>query len=328
MGRITFLTLILLLCSGRASAEDESFGVELAWERLPPCLQASDLGSAVSQSLRVNRVVPQQGAARVTISVASGAGPGYEVSFVVVDAGNSVMGERQLAFAKDDCESLREHLILLTAMLVDSAHLGQPNQASTEFIREKGDAQNPLWRAAGGRAPLPRPHRYSVAIGPRADFLRLPEPTLGGGLPLGTRLGRSMDLNVTLFAFPETTLRVDNLLGATHFRWRGISSRACHAALVRGLGFCLGLRAGEMRARGFEFRRNRVQHEYLLDAELGLRFQQKVSGPVYFSVDLAGYAGLRRPRFVYETEAMVLESVHAPGIVAFAGQIALGFHFL
>jgi hypothetical protein len=332
VGRTIFMTLILQLCSlvlctGRASADEGNYGVELSWELLPTCLQASNLSSAVSESLRVNRVVPEHGAARVTIAVAAESGPGYQVTFLVVDAENRVMGERQLAFANEDCDSLREHLILLTAMLVDSAHLGQPREPSTEFARAEDDAQNPLWRTTRTRA-APRAHRLSVAIGPRAEYQRLPGPALGGALSLGARMGSAVALSMDLFAFPESTLRVGDSMGASRFRWRGVSARACHGGLVPRVAFCLGFRAGEMRARGFDFSRNRVQREFLVDAELGLRFQQKVSGPIYLRADLAGFAGIRRPRFVYETEAMAFEALHAPGIFAFAGQIALGFHFL
>jgi hypothetical protein len=96
--------------------------------------------------------------------------------------------------------------------------------------------------------------------------------------------------------------------------------------LVGSVSACAGVEAGEVRAQGFGYSQNQLQHELLVDGTVALRLDWPIGRDAGARFGAGAWIPVSRPRFVFH-EANADIMVYQPAVVAAVTEIALWTRF-
>lgn len=328
---LQWLAVAIAVCGSGSLALGQDESVSVRWTSTDGCLSTEVLRGSVAKAASRNRVVAA-GASVVIVGKAERASEAsWSVVLVVRDRFDVEVGRRAFSVAGSGCTSLVDHVVLVTTMLVDSALVSTASEATSKaaMAPPKADRQNPL------EAPLRRkPERLrrgilSVALGPVAEFGRLPSQSFGGSLSLAVTLASDWRISIRGLAFPE--VEAVDVEGRGTLSWQTLGLLGCPppwSAAGFVMGACLGMEAGVVNARGQGFQLNRVQHELLLDAEGELWTRLDLSKRLFLRANVIIRGALVRPTLGYTSASGSFQTLYTPSLIGASSEIALGVTFL
>lgn len=334
---VAFGAVLTLLCSG-SRAQPAAPRVALQWGSQEGCLDRPQLVAAVSAAAPTSLLVDTDADAEILGRAEQASDGSWSIAITVVDAKGKLLGERDLHVAEAGCQALVEHVVLVTAMLVDSAMVRAASETKSgaqehddgpgsSRLQPVDDPQNPLYRQA---LPVTTVPRLRISLGPGVELGRLPSASLGMRLGGAWRFAGGIEWALAAYAFPEVVVSVAEGEEMA-LRWRGLASAICVPTATLAafeLRACGGARIGEMRAQGRGFVVDERQRELVADLDVEVIASRALVGRLYLAASLGALAALRRPQFGYESETGSFEPVHAPPLFGAGAQIALGLRFL
>lgn len=323
--RLRSLWVAIALVSSPARADDnDDVTVSLEWSSTEGCLDTESLRTSVSARTRRKPVAAGEGADAVIVGRAEpGPKGGWWVELRVTDRAGAELGRRTLEIAEGGCAPLRDHVAVITAMLVDSSVVEQAAQTAPVVP----PPPRPPPPRPPPRVPSP-PWRGTAAVFAAGEVGRLPDVKAGGGLTIGRGFGAIARVDLTVTRFAAATARSDDG-GRTVLRWTATALDLCTAWRAGRLLLtdCAGLEAGLVSARGSGFADNSQNVELLVDGRLVIQVDLDLVGPVFLRAGVVGRAALVRPRFGFEDETGVFQPLYQPSFFAATGHLGLGARF-
>lgn len=239
-------------------------------------------------------------------------GSGWTAAIHTADEHGVVLGQRDLHEPAADCRALDDKLVLVIALIIDPELLDEaPATPSTPAIERVVVV-----------APKP-PWHFGASVAALASRGML--PGFGFGTAIAARIepthGWPIELSTTLWPYDRANAEPG---GATLLQLTG--GLALCPRLAGPLALCVGAEAGEVRARGFGYDRNQLQHELLLDGTLELRFDRRFGNAAGVRVGAGAWVPVSRPQYVVH-EASSDAVVYQPAVAAFVSEIALWVRF-
>lgn len=290
-----------------AAAMDAAPPVDLVWTQAAggeDCISPSDLASKVAAALGHPVFSPASSPDDGHVRGSVGPGPFGRGWLAVVEArhGAAPPLRRELAMNAPDCRQLDEAIVLVVALLLDSAVTSLP----------------PL--TIGSSAPS-----ISASLGPDVAVAwgMLPGPSIGVGLVSTTQIGRLLPIVLSFHEWPSTHAAQ----GTAGGRIAALTFGAAVCPLeFRRRGWeifgCAGASGGEVTSAGsgLVHTRNDARQYIQIDTQVGLRL--RVADHVASRVALG--AGFPFTRYEYQFDAadQVVDVFRTWSVVPF-GQVAI-----
>jgi hypothetical protein len=271
------------------------------------CIGDRELAAALTARLGN---APAHGQTRLVIDgEIAPSGSGWTAAIHTADEHGVVLGQRDLHEPAADCRALDDKLVLVIALIIDPELLDEaPAPAAIERVAVL--------------APKP-PWQFGASVAALASRGML--PGFGFGTAIAARIepprGWPIEISTTLWPYDRANAEPG---GATLLELTG--GLALCPRLAGPLALCAGVQAGEVRARGFGFDRNQLQHELLLDGTLELRFVRRFGNAAGVRVGAGAWVPVSRPQYVVH-DASSDAVVYQPAIAAFVSEIALWVRF-
>jgi hypothetical protein len=149
-------------------------------------------------------------------------------------------------------------------------------------------------------------------------------PGVAFGTEVAARLepprGWPIELSATLWPYDRARAASG---GATLFELTGGAAVCPH--VVGPVSACAGVQAGEVRARGFGFDQDQLQHELVVDGTVELRLDWRLGAELGLRLGAAAWVPASRPRFVVHETGDVM--VYQPAVVALVSGITVWKQF-
>ena len=332
--------VVLLVAVGGTARAEEPRPASVSWVRLPGaegCISARELAAAIAGRLGPRAIVVPP---RAELFVEGRIGPrtdgsGYDVSFVMADAGGAPLGTRELASQESDCRTLDASIELVASLMIDpdapmragasslespsgddarnassaasepgSAALAVEPSASPSQATESASAlpapSDPRGvSAADEDAPADTPWRLGVHAGGTLGLGLLPGVPLGAGLRLEVTAPGFVPIELAASFFPERSDQVRTGAGADLLAaWGalGVCPLAPLDGSIRVLA-CAAVEAGTIQSRGFGFDRSLDDESLVVAGALRVRSYGRVAGPLVIGISASVSVPFLRPRF-------------------------------
>ena len=277
--------------------------VALRWSQsagTSACIGDRELAAAVTARLGG---AGHHGRARIVISGdIAPAATGWTAAIRTEDDHGTVLGQRDLHEAASDCRAIDDKLVLVIALIIDPALL---------------DAAEPV-------AIAPRePWRFGAGVAALASRGMLPGVGFGTAVVAIVEPPHVWPIELGATLWPHDRAIADPG-GATLLQLTGGVAVCPH--LAGPLSTCAGVEAGELRAQGFGYSRNELQHELVVDGTLALRLDWRFGRDAGARFGAGAWIPASRPRFAFRdgaTDVMVFQ----PAAVAGVTEIALWTRF-
>jgi len=285
--------------------------VALRWARgegATTCIGDQELAAAVTARLGS---ASDHGRARIVIDGdIAPTGSGWTAAIHTADDHGAVLGQRELHEPTADCRAIDDKLVLVIALIIDPDLLDEAPAPVIATKRVVPIAPREPWHFGAGVAAL----------------------TSRGMLP-GQSFGTSIagmiepphvwpiEISATLWPRDRATAGPG---GANLLQLTGGVAVCPH--LVGPVSACAGVEAGEVRAQGFGYSQNQLQHELLVDGTLELRLDWRFARDYGARFGLGAWIPMSRPRFVFH-EASADIMVYQPAAAAAVSEIALWTRF-
>ena len=234
---------------------------------------------------------------------------GWTASIRTTDEHGAVLGQRELHEPAASCREIDDKLVLVIALIIDPELFEEPSPPAVKpapvvlISRER-------WRFGAGVAAL-------VAGG------------LLPGLAAGTALTATIEpphvwpieIAAVLWPYDRGTASPG---GAKLLELTGGVALCPH--ILGPLSACVGAQAGEVRARGFGFDRNQLQHEVVAHGTAMVWLERLVTSGVGARLGAGLWVPLSRPKFVAREGALDVV-IYQPAPVAVVSEIALWMRF-
>jgi hypothetical protein len=304
--------------------------VTLRWtqrEGAAACIDDRALAAAVTARLGG---APDRGHSRIVIDgeiapvEPAAAGAGWTAAIRTADARGHALGERELHETAADCHAIDDKLVLVIALIIDPALLDSA-PASPPPPASPASPERPRAIAATSIAvPPPRePWRFGASVAALATGGMLPGIAFGSAIAvrLDPPRGWPVELSATVWPRDRAFAAAG---GATLLELTGGAAVCPH--VVGPVSACVGAQAGEVRARGFGYDQNQLQHELVVDGTVELRLDWRLGAALGARVGAAAWVPVSRPRFVVqESSADVM--VYQPAVVALVSGITVWTRF-
>ncbi|MEO8846400.1 MAG: hypothetical protein ABI591_18810 [Kofleriaceae bacterium] len=268
------------------------------------CIGDHELAAAVTARLGN---APARGQTRLVIDgEIAPSGSGWTAAIHTADEHGVVLGQRDLHEPAADCRALDDKLVLVIALIIDPELLDEaPAPPAIE------------------RVVVAAPWHVGASVAALASRGML--PGFGFGTAIAARIeppwGWPIEISTTLWPYDRANAAPG---GATLLQLTG--GLAICPRLAGPLAVCAGVQAGEVRARGFGFDRNELEHEVVLDGTLELRFDRRFGTSAGVRIGAGAWVPAARPQYVvHEASSDVV--VYQPAVVAFVSEIALWVRF-
>ena len=185
--RQTAAVVLALWAAATGARAEEPRAATVSWVRLPGaegCMSARELAEAITARLGPQAiVVPTRAELFVEGRIApSPEGEGYEVAFVMADAGGAPLGTREIASEANDCRAFDASIALVASLMIDpdaplhedAARTTAP-AAGSSASTTRADARNAS--AATVEPASPNPARDAPPDEPSETASALPAPT-------------------------------------------------------------------------------------------------------------------------------------------------------
>ena len=266
------------------------------------CIGDRDLAAAVTARLGG---ASNHGRARIVIDGdIAPTGTGWTAAIRTADDHGAVLGQRELHEAASDCRAIDDKLVLVIALIIDPDLLD-----ATPTVTKPAAPYEP-WRFGAGVAALAS-RGMLPGFGFGTAVIAILEPPHVWPVEIGATL------------WPHDRAIVDPG-GATLLQLTG--GVALCPRLVGPLSACAGVEAGELRAQGFGYSRNELQHELLVDGTVELRLDWRFGHDTGARFGAGAWIPVSRPRFAFRdgtTDVMVFQ----PAAVAGVSELALWTRF-
>jgi hypothetical protein len=293
-----------LLPSRRVPA---SATIALSWSQAHgggTCIDRPGLIQELEATVGAGRVLPPE-QADTAIHGTVGPSPDGRGWLAVIDAqhADGSVFRRRLAVEGPDCRQLDEAIVLVVALMVDSA-----------------EAQSPALRLPS------RPPPSSVAVGVDGAFAvgMLPKASLGFGITTDVRIVPLWPVDLWTDLWPTSqTLRGG--AGARFGAWTA-GLGVCPLDLVGqawALLGCLGATAGEILSSGvgLDVSASHTRAYAQFDLRVGTRL--RIAGPLFAAVDLGAGVPLARDTYTYTQASGVVDDVFRTAAVIPFGHLAV-----
>jgi hypothetical protein len=270
--------------------------VAMKWRHDAACIDDRELARAVTARLGST---PERGRARIVIDgEITPSASGWTAAIRTTDARGHVLGQRELHETGADCHAIDDTLVLVIALIVDP-----------DLLAEQA-------------APLPRePWQYGAEVS--ALVARGLIPGFGFGTSITATIGPPWgSIEISGVVWPRDHAEAAPG-GAEMLQLTG--GVAVCPRLVGPVSACVGAQAGELRARGFGYDQNLLEHELVVDGTSELRLDLKL-GKLGVRLGAGAWVPLLRPRFVFARgDANVM--VFQPAAAAVVSEIAFWVRF-
>lgn len=235
---------------------------------------------------------------------------GWTAAIHTTDEHGVALGQRDLHEPAADCRTLDDKLVLVIALIIDPELLDEAPAPPAALERVAVIAPKRSWHVGA-----------SVAVLASRGML----PGFGFGTAIAARIEPPqiwpIEVSATLWPYDRAKAAPG---GARLLQLTG--GLAVCPRLAGPLALCVGAEAGEVRARGYGFDRNELQHELLLDGTLALRLDWQLGTAVGVRIGAGAWVPVSRPKYaVHEGSADVV--VYQPALAAFVSEIALWVRF-
>ncbi|MEO6777244.1 MAG: hypothetical protein ABI467_30225 [Kofleriaceae bacterium] len=232
---------------------------------------------------------------------------GWTAVIRTTDDHGVVLGRRELREQGGDCHAIDDKLVLVIAMIIDPDLLEAAPPRPALAPREP-------WRFGAGAAVLAA-RGLLPGFGFGTAVVALIEPPQAWPIEVGATL------------WPRD--RADAGPGGARLLQLTGGVAVCPrlgASRIGAISACAGVQAGELRARGFGYTRNELQHEWVADGTLELRLDWRLGRAAGARLGVGAWLPVSRPRFVFH-DAGTDVMVYQPAIVAAVSQIAVWTRF-
>jgi hypothetical protein len=282
--------------------------IALSWSQSPgggSCIDRPGLVHKLEATVGQRRVVqaePADTAIHGTVGP-SADGQGW---LAVIDArhGDGSVFQRRLSVGGYDCRELDEAIVLVVALMVDSAETQAP----------------PL-------AVPTRPQGSSVSVGAEAAvaFGMLPGTAFGFGLTSDVRIVPLWPIELWTDLFPTSQTLRSGGAGARFGAWTA-GLGLCPLDLVRpgwGLSGCLGATAGEILSSGVGLDVSVSHTRAYAQAELRVGARLRLAGPLFAAADVGAGVPLARDTYTYTQSSGGIDDVFRTAAVVPFGHLAV-----
>ena len=275
------------------------------------CIGDRELAAAVTARLGN---APAHGQTRLVIDgEIAPSGSGWTAAIHTTDEHGVVLGQRDLHEPAADCRALDDKLVLVIALIIDPDLLDEapgPTPKPITIERVVTVASKPPWH-------------FGASVAALASRGMLPGFGFGTAIAATIEPPRGWPIELSATLWPHDRANAEPG-GATLLELTG--GLALCPRLAGPLALCAGAEAGEVRALGFGFDRNQLQHELLLDGTLELRFDRRLGNAAGVRIGAGVWVPVSRPQYaVHEASSDVV--VYQPAIAAFVSEIALWVRF-
>jgi hypothetical protein len=281
--------------------------IALSWSQIPgggACIDRPGLVRKLEATVGQRRVV-QGEPADTAIHGTVGPTPDGGGWLAVIEArhGDGAVFERRLSVAGFDCRELDEAIVLVVALMVDSAETKAPPMAVPS-----------------------RPPASSVSVGVDGVFAvgMLPNASVGLGLTSDVRIASLWPVDLWTDLWPTSqTLR--NGAGARFGAWTaGIA--LCPLDLARpdwGLYGCAGATGGEILSSGVGLDVSVSHTRGYAQVELRMGARLRLQGPLFAAVDVGAGVPMARDSYSYTQGSGAVDDVFRTAAVVPFGHLAV-----
>ncbi len=287
--------------------------VALRWTSASGCIGDRELADAVTA--RLGRADHPGRASIVIDGSIAPSETGWTASIRTSDEHGAVLGQRDLHEPAANCREIDDKLVLVLALIIDPELFEEPAQTPTP--------PTPPPRRARPVVTARAPWRFGASVVGLVAAGMLPGVAVGTGLAATIEPSNAWPIEIAAILWPyDRAIAAPG--GVKMLELTGGVAICPH--LVGTLSACVGAQAGEVRARGYGYDRNQLQHELVADGTLMLRLERRFAPGLGARLDAGVWVPISRPKFVTRagTTDMV---VYQPAPAAFVSAIALWTQF-